>query len=351
MEKKMALQETRPGSNRKVIVLTPVRNEAWVLESFLRAASVYADHIIISDQNSSDESVTVALKFPKVHLIRNQALDFNELERAEQLLKAARSLGSGNILIALDADEFLTPNFYLDGHLEMVKGLPEGTAVEIPLANVRPDLRSYWQVKLQPVVFIDNGEANQDTSEIHRRRLPTLAATSVISLRQVKVLHLQFIDWSRMESKHRWYQMFEKLKYPLKSDLAIYRQYHHMYSIRRSMLRELPASWTLPLQALGIELDELSKSQESYWWDAECIRLIESHGPAPFRKLDIWRGFPVERPSLSRPERLLLSYLEKTQRFLNLSAPTPLGVMVYLIDKLISRISANDSQKGNLSEH
>ena len=37
---------TRP----KVICVTPVRNEAWIIEPFLRAAELWADHIILADQ-------------------------------------------------------------------------------------------------------------------------------------------------------------------------------------------------------------------------------------------------------------------------------------------------------------
>jgi len=34
----------------RIVVVTPVRNEAWILERFLSVTSRFADHIIIADQ-------------------------------------------------------------------------------------------------------------------------------------------------------------------------------------------------------------------------------------------------------------------------------------------------------------
>ena len=98
---------------RKIIVLMPVKNVAWILPMSLKAASIWADRIIVSDQGSIDSSKEIARSFPKVHLIDNKDLeDFNEYKMREPLIRTARTLeGTGNILIALDADELLTPFF------------------------------------------------------------------------------------------------------------------------------------------------------------------------------------------------------------------------------------------------
>ena len=49
-----------------VICVTPARNEAWILERFLRAAELWADHVIVADQQSTDRTVAIARKFDKV---------------------------------------------------------------------------------------------------------------------------------------------------------------------------------------------------------------------------------------------------------------------------------------------
>ena len=95
----------------KIVVLTPVRNEGWILERFLAAMSCVADLIVIADQNSTDESVPIARKFGKVHLMPNKSESFNEAERQVMLIRKARELEAGpKILLALDADEILAAN-------------------------------------------------------------------------------------------------------------------------------------------------------------------------------------------------------------------------------------------------
>ena len=97
-----------------IICLTPVKNEAWILDKFIQCASLWADCIIIADQMSTDGSRDIALKYPKVRLIDNDSEAFNEPERQKLLVDAARQIhfnGQRRLLISLDADEFLTSNF------------------------------------------------------------------------------------------------------------------------------------------------------------------------------------------------------------------------------------------------
>ena len=62
----------------KIICLTPVRNESWILEKFLKCASLWADIIIIADQESDDGSREIAKNFEKVKLVDNKSGYFSE---------------------------------------------------------------------------------------------------------------------------------------------------------------------------------------------------------------------------------------------------------------------------------
>jgi Glycosyltransferases involved in cell wall biogenesis len=97
---------------RKVICLTPVKNESWILERFLKCTSLWADHIIIADQNSDDGSEEIAKSFQKVIYVKNSASQFNEPERQKLLINEARKISGEKVLVALDADEALTGNFF-----------------------------------------------------------------------------------------------------------------------------------------------------------------------------------------------------------------------------------------------
>src|SRR4051812_45117660 len=97
------------SSRPQVVCLTPVKDEAWILERFLAAASVWADHIVVADQGSTDGSRTIAARFEKVKLVENKSEGYDEGARQRLLLETARAVVPGpRVLIALDADEALT---------------------------------------------------------------------------------------------------------------------------------------------------------------------------------------------------------------------------------------------------
>ena len=115
------------NSDLKIICLTPVLNEEWIIEKFLQAASIWADIIIISDQGSSDRTIEIVSKFPKVKLIDNSKItEYNENDYRQPLYNEARKISGPKLLINLDADEFLTPNFE-DLEWETIKNAPIGT--------------------------------------------------------------------------------------------------------------------------------------------------------------------------------------------------------------------------------
>src|SRR3954453_20585511 len=86
------------------IVVTPVRNEAWILDRFLSCVSLWADHIIVADQGSADGSREIARRHSKVTLIDNPG-SYDEGARQRLLLDAARSFEGRRVIFAFDADE------------------------------------------------------------------------------------------------------------------------------------------------------------------------------------------------------------------------------------------------------
>jgi glycosyltransferase involved in cell wall biosynthesis len=72
----------------KKILLFPVRNEEWILEQTLPAASLWADHIIVADHNSSDATPDILRRFPKVSIIQNTNEFHTSTIRRELLAEA-----------------------------------------------------------------------------------------------------------------------------------------------------------------------------------------------------------------------------------------------------------------------
>src|SRR6185503_6148705 len=91
-----------------VICLTPVRNEAWILERFLACTSLWADHIVIADQLSVDGSREIAERHPKVTLVKIETDVYDEFPRRKAMIDAARRFPGPRVLVAIDADEALS---------------------------------------------------------------------------------------------------------------------------------------------------------------------------------------------------------------------------------------------------
>src|SRR5262249_2382498 len=98
------LHDLAPAPVPTTIVVTPVRKEAWILDRFLRCASLWADHIVVADQGSTDGSRAIAARHSKVTLVDNTAPGYDEGARQRLLLDAARAFPGPRVIFALDAD-------------------------------------------------------------------------------------------------------------------------------------------------------------------------------------------------------------------------------------------------------
>jgi len=312
----------------QVICLTPVKNEAWILERFLKCASIWADRIIIADQGSDDGSQEIAQRFPKVTLIQNQSGAFNEPDRQKLLIEAARRFGGPNLLIALDADEFLTANFSTSKEWDLILRAIPGTIINFQWACILPDCKSYYLYPTEfPLGFLDNGAAHEGLP-IHSPRLPLPENSPRISLREIKVMHLSTMDFRRFESKVRWYQCWEFLQHRWDGKLVdMYRQYHRDFCIPTAATRKLPNEW-LEAYGPGVNVTYVPH-QEYYRWDEAMLDLFLKHGTKKFRKISVWdhdwnqmhklvKGQPAPvslKDPRSRTERWVHSWLERTQPF------------------------------------
>lgn len=313
----------------KIICLTPIKNEAWILREFLESASIWADHIIIADQNSTDSSLEIIKMFPKVILIKNDCEVFNEPERQKMLINEARKIDGKKILIALDADESLTANIIKSSEWEYIKNLENGTVIRFDLVNLLPKKNLYWLAPLKkPFGFVDDGSPHIG-SVIHSTRIPLSEKKLEYFPNDIKVMHFQFADWERMESKHRWYQCWEHINNPKKSAMGIYRQYHHMYSIKKNKFKTIPSNWLKNYEDRGIDYRDIKK-ENFYYWDYEVINILNKYGLDFFSKIDIWN---VDWNNLSKKynknltlnyvdprsktEKLLFWWLKKTQYYSN----------------------------------
>lgn len=313
-------------SKVKIICITPVKNEEWILDRFLSCTSLWADHIIIADQNSTDNTYKICKKYSKVKYYKNSSKIFDENIRQKLLLEKAREIKGPRLIFALDADEFITSNSLDTKEWDELKSLTPGSTLHLKWINIMPGFNKYWTPDLNiPFAYMDDDTIHSG-NKIHSARIP-IKESLINYSENIKVLHFQYTDWERMESKHRWYLCFEKLNFktdPVKN----YRKYSHMYRIPENDLYNFREEWIKKYESSGINISE-SKKECFYWWDNEILIYFDKYGNEYFKNEKIWdidwvaAGRKINRISKNYKDprgivlKLIHSWLEITKKYEN----------------------------------
>lgn len=275
-----------------IFCLIPVKDEEWIIERSLKSASIWADKIIVSDQGSSDRTVEIAKSFPKVTLIDNSSLkDFNEQAMRAPLFDEARKTPGKKLLISLDADEIFTPNFD-SPEWETMLNAEEGTRFRFNLYNIRPGYHDFFTTIQLLCAFIDDG-SSLNTQTIHCARQPEANCSKpVIELNDIAILHFQFTNWERMEKKQMWYQTFERIHFPQKSVIRLYRNYHwdkKFIPIHNMCIFPFRKEWIVTYsQQYHIDITSVTITTQNVY-EEKIIEYINTYSLSYFSRIDIWR--------------------------------------------------------------
>lgn len=335
-----------------VFCLTPVKNEAWILERFLKCASLWADHIIIADQGSTDGSREIARKFPKVRLIDNCSKNFNEPERQKLLLAEARRVSGPKILFAVDADEFLTANVLTSREWQSILAAQQGTVIRLqwPAIQVNhSDLTFFHYPALLPIGFVDD-ESEHTGKVIHSTRVPIPLGAPELLLTDIKLMHYCLMDVERFNSRIRWYQCFEYLTSKKKA-ISLYRFYNVIRFVPSQAVAQVPWEWIEGYAEHGIDMTSVNR-KGTYHWDREVLEHFKIYGPKKFRRLPIWdvdwvrlrnELFPGEllwdvSDPRSKFDKLVHKWLKMSQPDFSLYAQPKLGRRLFhkLVNKVFS---------------
>jgi hypothetical protein len=327
-----------------VICLTPIKDEAWILERFLKCVSTWADHIIIADQQSKDGSKEIARRFPKVTLIENSSESYSEWDRQQLLISAARKIPGPKILITLDADEFFTANLLSSPEWQTILSSSPGTVIRFQWLEVFADTRGLCYFRFPwdpPIGFVDDG-TEHNGSLILSVRVPWKTGATTITPTQIKVMHYCLFDRDRFRSRIRWYQCYEHLN-THKRPIHLYRFYHQDLFVRSDVIKPVPTDWVQRYEESGIDMSSVQRPA-AYRWDREVLELFEKHGAARFKRLGIWdadwaeldRQLYPQRPARkivdprSLLDRAVHKWLRSTQSdFCHYAEPAPLRSLMH----------------------
>jgi hypothetical protein len=222
-----------------------------------------------------------------VKLIDNNSVEYNESVRQKLLINEARKIEGKRLFITLDADEIFTPNVLTSAEWQTILTSKPGTILKFQWANFASDLSTMWLGYHFPWGYMDDGFEQSEQKAIHNGRIPIPSNHDVIEFHQIKVIHFQFTDWAKMQSKHRFYQCFETINYPERHAVDIFRQYHHMLAIPKDQIISIPTEWIEEYNRL--EIDITSVYIETYnWFEEQVVGFIETYGAEMFKKLNIW---------------------------------------------------------------
>ncbi len=273
----------------RIVVVTPVRNEAWILERFLSVTSRFADHIVVADQRSTDESRAICRRFPKVTVVDNPTDEFNERDRQLLLLRHARAMvPPPRVILALDADEILAANAVDTESWRAMLAARPGTIVcfervdlyETPDQCMRHD-------RLTPLGYVDDG-VEHAPRDMHSVRVPIPDYARRLLLDDIAVLHYSALRPTALAAKLRWYSVIENVRgtcpWVFKRRL---RYAMHVDFTGAGRVERSPVEWFRGWEDAGIDMRTVAQ-EKYYWYDFEVLRLFSEHGALKFWLDDIW---------------------------------------------------------------
>lgn len=273
----------------KIVVVTPVKNESWILERFLAVTSQFADYIIIADQNSNDGSPDICKKYPKVVLIKNDSEEFNEADRQLLLINTARELVPDHkIIFALDADEILAANAMKTLGWQSMLAAKPGTVLYFE----KPDLflTPYHCIRYSmpwPVGYVDDGIEHKP-NKVHSIRIPRPNYATKLYINDVKILHYRLTRPSAEASKIRFYSVLENVLNTNNNFLSRRRRYASDIDwAEAGIVENSPLDWFDGWKKIGIDMTSISDTKY-HWWDFEVLHYFEKYSPKKFFLDDIW---------------------------------------------------------------
>lgn len=304
-----------------LIVLTPVFNEAWILPAFLKATSLWADYIIIADQMSTDGSREIYKEFEKVIVLDNPRKEMHQARTRQMLFEEAKKIPGNKILFTLDADEFLSGNFFNTESWNNILNSVPGDVFEFRWMNLREDATKFstWQHYYWAVHIKDNNlEGMFPDNFIHEWRLPWPEhVNKEYIIDDISFIHFARVNVKRQSNKKRFYQISTVSKMNKYKGVIFYRAYH---PLKDEVWYDLPENVYDYYQDNNVDINGMiNLSDEGIHYTTNVLNYINEFGIKKFAKLDVWDKEFLQKNNLKDPRKwyhkILHSYLRLTNKY------------------------------------
>jgi glycosyltransferase involved in cell wall biosynthesis len=271
-----------------IVCISPVKNEAHNLPRFLACASLWADRIIVADQNSDDNSAELVQACPKAQLIRNESKVFNEAQRQILLLDAARKIPGPRVIVAMDADEILPTQLFETPAWDRIIYSPPGTVGQLQFINMLPGMKKAIRADWLNRIYVDDEHPHTPTP-IHSSPVPFREQSPTIRLPESMLLHYAMVDANRYARRQIWYQCLERLNTKDFGPIQLYRRYFGYNSIPDDQLCDVNPTWFTAYEREGIEVRKIEPGPTAMY-DRDILAWMTDPkiGTRRFNKLAIW---------------------------------------------------------------
>lgn len=273
----------------KIVVLTVLRNDAWILRRFLEVTSIFAERILILDQGSTDGSRAICAEFPKVTLLDDPSFEYDEGSRHRRLIDAARQLvPMPRILLGLVPNEVLAANAMTTRGWQVMLEAQPGAVLFFEKPNL---YLSTANCERRPLDFaggfVDDGVSEYRGQRIHSPRLPMPAGAPQLVLGEIKFLHYSLVRPEAQRARRRMFAALENVlgTRPL---YARRRAWWSGKALRTSGLVEpTPREWFAMWESRGIDMTTV-EDRPPYWEDLVTLDLLLKYGSRRFWLDDVW---------------------------------------------------------------
>lgn len=338
-----------------LVVLTPVRNEAWILRAFLSATSLWADYIIIADQMSTDGSREIINSYHekwkveggncKVIMIENNREDIHMAAVRSMLMEEARKIPGDKILVALDADEFWAGDFMqTEGWKKMMNSEPDDV-FEFKWMNLCADMKHYlvepkneyfnWVTHISDDFWTGDYPEDKFIHEWRLRWSPNSTKEKVHTIDDLQVAHFCHVNTERLKNKWRYYAVSSIAKQnSIYNIVNVYRQYNQTW--QNENLISLGGDLFDWYKSQGVDVLGLIdlKDAGQYYVD-RVLENICRDGVAKYAILDIWNNEFCEKYHLQDPrniwQKMVHGYLRLTKKYAD-------KLIIRGMDKIMKRI-------------